>query len=65
MVDLVSGEVRINDGREYASWMGRTGKTRSRNALSILSIGTMTIGCAFSYYASQAGKVESIIVFST
>ncbi|KDB56252.1 hypothetical protein O997_03440 [Anaplasma phagocytophilum str. MRK] len=62
---LVSGKARTNIGREFASWVESTGYTRSRNTLGILIVSTMSIGCAFSYYASRAKAVIRVTVFST
>ncbi|UQD54627.1 hypothetical protein ESP60_04980 [Anaplasma phagocytophilum] len=62
---LVSGKARTNIGREFASWMETTGYTRSRNTLGILIVSTMSVGCAFSYYASRAEAVIRVTVFST
>ncbi|ANC34321.1 hypothetical protein P029_02980 [Anaplasma phagocytophilum str. Norway variant2] len=61
---LVSGKARTNIGREFASWVESTGYTRSRNTLGILIVSTMSIGCAFLYYASRAETSVRAIVFS-
>ncbi|WP_231106722.1 hypothetical protein [Anaplasma phagocytophilum] len=58
------GGGRKKEIQEFLSFVEKTGYTRSRNILSMLSVGSITIGCAFSYYASQAETSVRAIVFS-